>query len=93
MIINKEYFEIEDIKFRGIKKETFKFIEIFEGYFVKNTKYTYKFEDFMVTLANHLNRNGFSIKKIEKWFKSINTNIQSLAKKALENKNETNETI
>jgi hypothetical protein len=88
MIINRSYFEINDPKHTKIKDETLKFIDIFETYFKNNIKCTYKFEDFMATLATHLTRTGYSMKKIEKWFIRINTNIQAQAAEILKNKKE-----
>jgi hypothetical protein len=83
MIINKQYFECNELKFRGIKKETFKYIDFFEEYIKKHSEKSFTFQDFLVTLGNHLFSNGFSHRKIEKWFKQINNNIQNLAKEVL----------
>lgn len=79
MIINKEYFNTDEIKFRGIRRDTLAFIDIFENY-ANTSKFSCKFEDFMATLGTHLNKNGYSIRKIEKWYKKVNNNIQELAK-------------
>lgn len=83
MIINRQHFEVNELKFRSIQKETFKFIDFFEDYMKKHMDRQYKFEDFMVTLANHLKYSGYSIRKIEKWYKAINNNSQHLAKEIL----------
>lgn len=79
MIINKEYFNADEVKFRGIRKDTLTYIDYFEDY-AKSSKFSCKFEDFMATLGTYLNNNGYSIRKIEKWYKKVNSNIQSLAK-------------
>lgn len=85
-MVNRSYFEINDPKFTKIKDESLKFIDIFENYFKNNVKCSYKFEDFMATLATHLVRSGYNMKKVEKWFKRINTNIQALATDILRKK-------
>ena len=82
-MISRSYFEINDPKHSKIKDETLKFVDIFDNYFKNNVKCVYKFEDFMATLATHLNRSGYSMKKIEKWFQRINTNIQEQAEEIL----------
>lgn len=85
-MVNRSYFEINDSKFSKIKDETLKFVDIFETYFKNNVKCVYKFEDFMATLATHLVRTGYPMKKVEKWFIRINTNIQSMAKDVINSK-------
>ena len=92
-MVNRSYFEIDDPKFTKIKEETLKFVDIFEKYFITNVKCVYKFEDFMATLATHLTRRGYSMKKVEKWFIRINNHIQEQAEEILnksqkEDKNE-----
>jgi len=88
MIINTAYFDTPELKFRGIKRDTLKYVEIFEAYMKKHTERSYTFEDFMVTLANYLNDNGYPQRKIEKWFKCINTIMQRLATEVLVKKHE-----
>lgn len=88
MLVNKEYFKNSELRFRGISRETDNFITFFEEYAIKSTKFECKFEDFMATLGTHLNKKGYSIRKIEKWYKKINKNIQDLAKEVLIKKNE-----
>ena len=85
MIVNKEYFNADESKFKGIRRDTLAYIDIFENY-AKTSKFSCKFEDFMATLGTHLNRNGYSIRKIEKWYKKVNNNIQILAKEVFNEK-------
>lgn len=73
-----DYFFDNTAKFRRIKRDTMKFLETFNKV---NTKYNFNFEDFMIVLANYLLKNGYSQKKIEKWFKRINENILGMAQK------------
>ena len=42
----------------------------------------------MATLATHLTRSGYSMKKVEKWFLRINTHIQQQAEEILRKKTE-----
>ena len=88
MIINTRYFDTAESKFRGIKRDTLKYVDIFEEYMKKHPERSYTFEDFMVTLANYLNDLGYSKRKIEKWYKCINTIMQRLATEVLVKKHE-----
>ena len=90
-MVSRSYFEINDPKFTKIQEETLRFIDIFDTYFKNNVKCVYKFEDFMATLATHLTRSGYSMKKVEKWFLRINTHIQAQAEEILKKKTEEND--
>lgn len=86
--MNLEYFKTDKLTFRSIEKETLHFFDEYQKFMEKNPQHKCTFEDFMIVLSNYLNKHGYTLRKITKYFKQINNNIHTLAKTAVLNKKE-----